>query len=510
MERTAGESKRRAIGWNDAVGGRVSQTGGIRHVRRSRRSEPANDQRSAGQRDRDRVLYSEAFQRLVGVTQVVTPTPAGLITHNRLTHSLKVAQVAYSIAEGVRNQLGDDAEAIGGVHLHVVEAAALGHDLGHPPFGHVGEQVLDRLALDAGLDEGFEGNAQSFRIAVRLEARKPYEGGLDLTAATRAALLKYPWFRAVPPKKVSGGTEVLDRDSLARKLADDQNFRREWKKFSAYRSDKVDFDEARAVAPESADGPPRQTAEAAIMDIADDITYALHDLEDFYQGRLLDDRAVINELDAYDRHWHNRDWNEADDNTEPGAITARLGKNLARDYGYFDRSLFRGAVRDVIAHFRSGVYTGPYTGARDQVAEMRQFTSDAIGEALGAVVITAEPAPGVQYVSLAAPMWHRLQVLKELTRSLIIERPQVAMLQIGQRRILSELGEALFGWSRTDRRRLPQRVAEALRGWEELTADEPSRIIIDYLASLTDHQAYELHRALTGQSEVVVTGSFLS
>jgi dGTPase len=140
--------------------------------------------------DRDRIVASPFFARLAGVTQVVSPTGSGLLVHNRLTHSLQVAQVGRAIAERLT---GDPATAavldrLGGCDADVVEAAALAHDLGHPPFGHLGEQVLDRLGREKlGLPDGFEGNAQSFRIVTTIDLHGPGGTGLDLTAAVRAA-----------------------------------------------------------------------------------------------------------------------------------------------------------------------------------------------------------------------------------------------------------------------------------------------------------------------------------
>src|SRR4051812_13044865 len=152
--------------------------------------------------DRDRVASSPFFARLGGVTQVVSSTGSGLLVHNRLTHSLKVAQAARAIAERLTNrpELTAVLEKLGGCDPDVVEAAALAHDLGHPPFGHLGEQVLDRLARHRfGLADGFEGNAQSFRIVTTTDTGGPSAVGLDLTAAVRAAMLKYPWTRLHHP-----------------------------------------------------------------------------------------------------------------------------------------------------------------------------------------------------------------------------------------------------------------------------------------------------------------------
>jgi len=98
--------------------------------------------------DRDRIVSSPFFARLAGVTQVISPGGSGLLVHNRLTHSLKVAQVARAIAERLTadERYRSLLDSLGGCDPEVVEAAALAHDLGHPPFGHLGERVLDRLA----------------------------------------------------------------------------------------------------------------------------------------------------------------------------------------------------------------------------------------------------------------------------------------------------------------------------------------------------------------------------
>src|SRR3954469_10326906 len=152
--------------------------------------------------DRDRIVSSPFFARLGGVTQVISPGGGGLLVHNRLTHSLKVAQVGRAIAERLMRDVryGAVLEKLGGCDPDVVEAAALAHDLGHPPFGHLGEQVLDRLARQRlRLRDGFEGNAQSFRIVTTIDLHGPSGTGLDLTAAVRAAVLKYPWTRRDSP-----------------------------------------------------------------------------------------------------------------------------------------------------------------------------------------------------------------------------------------------------------------------------------------------------------------------
>src|SRR5215213_3020863 len=127
-----------------------------------RQQEGAPEARTEAQRDRDRILYSSALQRLGGITQV-SPPESGHAFHTRLIHSIKVAQVAQRIAQRLKHKgRGVSAAAdslLDALDIDAVEAAGLAHDLGHPPFGHIAEEELRELAVGAQLD-GFEGNAQ--------------------------------------------------------------------------------------------------------------------------------------------------------------------------------------------------------------------------------------------------------------------------------------------------------------------------------------------------------------
>ncbi len=205
-------------------------------------------------------MYSTAFARLAEITQVVA-AERGHSFHNRLTHSIKVGQLARRMAERLVIEQPSEVRELGGLDADAAEAAGLAHDLGHPPFGHIAEDTLNHLAKSkGGLGDGFEGNAQSFRIVTRLAvsdaaSRTQSEAieGLNLTRCMLNAILKYPW---------------LHEQNQAKK-----------NKWGAYDSERDLFEWARSTQPTHGFA---KSIEAELMDWADDITFAVHDLTDFF------------------------------------------------------------------------------------------------------------------------------------------------------------------------------------------------------------------------------------
>jgi len=199
------------------------------HTRPRRYPEKAHPYRSDFERDRDRIIHSQAFRRLEGKTQVFTPH---INDHyrTRFTHSIEVSQIGRTLAKMLK------------LNESLTEAVCLAHDLGHSPFGHNGEEVLNEIMLEKGQSDGFEHNRQVIRIVELLEHPYPDFSGLNLMYQTVLALAKH----RSPYDKPDPG----------------------------------DFSE------------PNCSLEGQIADIADRIAYNCHDLEDGLNGGLIDEKML--------------------------------------------------------------------------------------------------------------------------------------------------------------------------------------------------------------------------
>ncbi|MCW2783988.1 MAG: putative deoxyguanosinetriphosphate triphosphohydrolase [Marmoricola sp.] len=387
-------------------------------------------ERTPFERDRARVVHSASLRRLAAKTQVLGPQSDDFV-RNRLTHSLEVAQVARDLAYPL------------GCHPDLAETAALAHDLGHPPFGHNGEEALDRLAADCG---GFEGNAQTLRILTRLEAKSfDADGrslGLNLTRATLDACTKYPWRRGQGP----GGT----------------------RKFGVYDDDLDVFTWLRA----GADGR-GQCLEAQVMDFADDVAYSVHDLEDGIVGGHID----LGRLDSsaeLSGVWDTvRDW------YLPAAIDDDLAAALGRVRGV------RGWPRG-------------YDGTRAGLASLKNLTSDLIGIFCGSVHTATRERYGADPLvrhegDLVVPTGtlHEIVVLKGIAAHYVMRTEERRLLMERQRTLIEELFEALVASNGTA-------LDASLRQDHAEAADDAgrTRVVIDQIASLTDASAVTWHDEL--------------
>jgi dGTPase len=413
-----------------------------------------NQYRTEAQVDRDRILYSPHFGRLAEVTQV-RAMDGDFLVHNRLTHSLKVGQVARRIAEALASKQPELAKSLE-LNPDVAEAAGLAHDLGHPPFGHIAEEKLDELVkLSLGKDsEGYEGNAQSFRIvnALTISDTAPDDKdclpGLNLTKATLNAILKYPW---------------RYRENEAK-----QN------KWGAYQTEETVFDWARRDSQALA-----RSVEAEIMDWADDITYAIHDMVDFYCAGLIPLHLLMNEKTG---DICKREWNSFFDE-----ICLR-NKNIAEKRAFFEDALRSAFVLATI--------NAPYTGSHAQTRDLWYYSSILISKYVDAIDLTAPEEHEGRCVSIKEYALGQTTILKELTWHYVIKRSDLATLQHGQQKIIEELYTVFV--AAIDQKRwelFPLGFSQLIRDSREVPAP---RWAADYISGLTERQVVHLYRRIIG------------
>lgn len=448
----------------------------FKHQRRhaeDKRSQPDElDYREPAQKDRDRVLFCSAFRRLAGVTQVVS-VQEGHIFHNRLTHSMKVAQIARALAlKLLKTDDGLLLAAGGGIDPDITETAALAHDLGHPPFGHIAESKLHELAQGVGLEDGFEGNAQTFRIVTQLAIRKEQFCGLNLTRGTLNALLKYPWLYG-------------------------QHGARSRRKWNAYATEAEDF----AFARESCAGVAK-SLEAELMDWADDIAYSIHDVEDFYRANLIPLDRLVSSLQT-----------RGDGSVEviPGSETDRFLNQVFRRWeqekiqAEFLAPESQERLRDsfvrIISQLRQ--IQAPYDGSHALKAYLRNFTSLHVSRYINAVQLCDPDQHEGRRIQIHENALLEVKMLKELTWSYVMRSPALTAQKRGQRQMIETLFETFHSAAMSARAGDWDIFPFGYREKLETTASraERSRIVIDLIASMTEPQAMQMYQRLTGPSQ---------
>jgi len=393
---------------------------------------PKQQQRTPFERDRARIVHSSALRRLGAKTQVLG-AGTGDFVRTRLTHSLEVAQVGRSLGK----MLGCDPD--------VVDAACLAHDLGHPPFGHNGERALDEVSQDIG---GFEGNAQTLRILTRLETKTydPETGvsaGLNLTRATLDAAVKYPWTEDATPTRPDGSPT---------------------RKFGVYEEDLPVFRWLRDGAPERA-----QSFEAQVMDLADDISYSVHDVEDSVVHHsvslgVLHDAKRAREIASHARAWYGRG--------EPDALVEALDRLRAEPW-----------------------WMDEYDGSHRALATLKDMTSQLIGRFVGRIAdaTRAEYGDGAltrHHASLVIPgeVADEILILKGIAVHFLMAPRERKPAYRQQRQRLADLVGALIELG--DDALEPHFAAMYREAGDDAAR---ARVVLDQVASLTDKSAYDWH-----------------
>jgi dGTPase len=377
-------------------------------------------------RDRARVIHSAALRRLAAKTQIAVPWENDF-QRTRLSHSLECAQIGRELGES----LGADPD--------LLETACLSHDMGHPPFGHNGEEALAVAAIDCG---GFEGNAQSFRLLTRIEA-KTVDGqgksiGLNLTRASLDAATKYPWPRSENPRK-----------------------------FGVYDDDVEIFHWVRQGAPAG-----RKCLEAQIMDWSDDCAYSVHDLEDaIFAGQI----TVKN----FDRDFDT------------------LYTKMVDGYGS-DASKVE-AEQALLRLQQLSCWPVNFDRTHRALARLKDTTSQLIGRFVLAAELETRKVHGdgplTRYgANLEIPREQLIEVdfLKAVAGHYLISAAASQERYAKQQVVIHELVEMLF-------KAAPSELDPIFEDdWKRATNDsEKLRIVIDQIASLTDPGAYALHAHLS-------------
>lgn len=252
--------------------------------RRQPRLPRADDFRSEGEVDYARVIHSAAFRRLQGKTQILNLGDSDFY-RTRLTHSLEVAQIAGGLVQQLRGTAGGHAGAAALPGRSMIQAIACAHDLGHPPFGHGGEVALNWCMRD---DGGFDGNGQTLRLLSRPPGSLP-EPGVNLTRRSLLGVLKYPapWSRLANPAcapRLRDGLSVLrciDTEASAPPKChlDSEAGLVDWILAPLSNEDRDNFTRIRENPGKHA-STLHKSLDCSIMDLADDIAYGVHDLED--------------------------------------------------------------------------------------------------------------------------------------------------------------------------------------------------------------------------------------
>jgi len=376
-------------------------------------------------RDRARIIHSFALRRLAAKTQVAVPWATDF-PRTRLSHSLECAQVGRELGAA----LGADPD--------LMEGACLAHDIGHPPFGHNGEEVLNQLAHSCG---GFEGNAQSLRLLIRLEAKTVLADGksvgLNLTRASLDAATKYPWSRVVNAKK-----------------------------FGVYEDDLEIFNWYRGGVESG-----KTSIEAQIMDWSDDVAYSVHDMEDSLVSGQIKLDQLSNDL-------------------------PKLFK-VAKDM-YLEDITEAEMATALTALQKISCWPRYYDGTHRSLARLKDLASQLIGRFAQAAEVATQEKYGdsnlTRYsANLVVPRAQRVEValLKSMAGHYVINADTSQIRYGEQQKLLTELVEAILASA-------PATLEGFfLQDWQRAENDQQRvRVVIDQVASLTDPGAIALHNRL--------------
>ncbi|WDZ75429.1 dNTP triphosphohydrolase [Ensifer adhaerens] len=453
--------------------------------------------RTAWRRDYARLIHSASFRRLQGKTQVF-PGHEGDFFRNRLTHSLEVAQIAKSIAIRLNHENEFFKEPGRNIQPDLVEFAGMAHDLGHPPFGHNGEEALDQCMKNHG---GFEGNAQTLRILTRLEKKatlttagdySPFgqdgaddRAGLDLSYRSLASILKYD---SIIPERAN------DRASGPHKVVK-----------GYYKSDALIVEDIkRAVVGDDFEGK-FKTVECTIMDIADDIAYSTYDLEDVFKSGFLRPldlfalnpkiyEAVVNTINSRIK----KQYPETDGSITQSDVHQILHYVFFEVFAFStdDRRLLKD--RDIEPEAKK-MYFAVDAQQRSQLMAENGYHRTALTSSLiqmflnGIEVIPNEKYPQLSNVRLEYETFIIVEVLKNITYEAVIRDPALQVVEFRGKDIIIKIFDAIKADGGD--RLLPKDFREVYQQGDDVNRH---RTICDFIAGMTDRYAVEFYSRLFG------------
>ncbi|RUO32505.1 dGTPase [Aliidiomarina soli] len=423
-------------------------------VWQDRRSGPnkqrSGDMRTAWQRDRARVLHSAAFRRLQSKTQIMNVGENDFY-RTRLTHSLEAAQIGSSLINHVRHQ-GNEFERALLPDENLMEALCLAHDIGHPPFGHGGETALNFKMLRSG---GFEGNGQTFRIVARLEAYHE-QYGMDLTRRTLLGLLKYPVVMPeLPLPADENNPGALGKWKPAKAIFAEDGDILDWVLAPLNQNDRAVFQQTQTLEASPWQRSLHKSFDASMMELADDIAYGVHDLEDAVVTGTLNQHQWQTHMDSLIEALH------------PG-------------------------LRALLRELETQLFSTSHHQRKNAIGALVNIFVTCVR--VEDVLPQAEE-PLLRYnVTLPAAERQLLDALKGVVFECVINQPDIQQLRYRSQNMLLNLFTAFH----TEPTRLLPRNTRAR--WQEAFnqagQSAADRVLCDYIAGMTDDYAERMHRNL--------------
>lgn len=423
------------------------------------------DHRSPFQRDRARILHSAAFRRLQSKTQVIGSGQSDFY-RTRLTHSLEAAQIGSGISAQLRQKYPELTDALFPKDDTLIESICLAHDIGHPPFGHGGEVALHYMMRDHG---GFEGNGQTFRIVSKLE---PFSEnfGMNLARRTLLGLIKYPQTlnhlsSSTVQKPLMSHRQLKASDWHPPKglYLDDTNTLN-WVLAPLSENDKALFQQT-VDAKKGQKKTRFKSLDCSVMELADDIAYGIHDLEDAIVTGVVTpqdfEEHVAKPLKALNDEWLSE-------------ISETLTSQLFSQHHHHQKEAIGGLVNYLITEIKLVDLNTDDIHFDEPLLHYNAKHPD-----------TAKKA---------------LQLFKDFVYNFVIKQTSIQQLEYRGQQVIMEIFEAIA----SDPKRLLPNNARSRWQESERNGENSFRVIADYISGMTDDYATSLYQTLfvpTNQSQ---------